>query len=938
MVREIAGGEKQSYSIDLKAQQQFRLNVRQTNIKVGIGLQLPDGQLITLFEPFDGQPELSFAWVAETPGTYHIVVNAAARAPAGRYEIKLAELRAATPDDLVLQQARDLFWQYARLYRDGRRDEAQTALIRCLELREKVLGPNDPLVGRTLGFLAAAYSSAGDYVNAEAALIREIQITEKTLGPDNAEVAREIGSLSDVYLGKGDDLKAEKTTLRALGIYERAKMMESSGAGSALAILGGIYYQRHDYLKSEDYYERSRAVWEKLLGPEHFHLAPSYTHLGRVAYDAGDYVKAESMFARALALAEKGVGPANVNATPYRNDLAAVYCTTGSYEKGTALYQQSLAVHTEKAALASPSVQDLFIGLSRCAAAQGRNAEALKFLSQASELQERYIGINLPTGSEREKLAFLNSIQPRLSRNISMHLKLLPNDPKARDLAALTVLLQKGRVQDAVSKTLAELHRRSSPNDQKLLDQLNEKTAQLARLVLGSAPSTDQSQIKTLEEQKEKLEEQISLRSAGYYRPAPVTLQAIQAAIPDQAALIEFISYRPFDPKAPDNDKAYGPPRYVAYVFRREGDVRWVEIGSARELDGTIDAWRQALRDPQRKDAQELSRTLDEKIMRPIRALVGDATHLLISPDGELNLIPFGALVDEEGRYLIQRYATTYLTSGRDLLRMEVARDSKSNPLVVADPLFGEPASQPFAQMANLRKTDGRGGRHRSVTSASSLAEIYFAPLNGTELEARAIQNFFPDARLMIGPQATEEAVKRADAPRILHLATHGFFLSEPRTIASGPGTPARNQIGNPLLRSGLALASANLRNGKDSDGILTALEASGLNLWGTRLVVLSACDTGLGEVHNGEGVYGLRRAFVLAGAESLVMSLWPISDYTTREMMTGYYKNLKQGMGRGEALRQVQLDMLKKNPHLHPFYWANFIQSGDWSNLDGNR
>ena len=117
-------------------------------------------------------------------------------------------------------------------------------------------------------------------------------------------------------------------------------------------------------------------------------------------------------------------------------------------------------------------------------------------------------------------------------------------------------------------------------------------------------------------------------------------------------------------------------------------------------------------------------------------------------------------------------------------------------------------------------------------------------------------------------------------------------------------------------------------------DGILTALEASGLNLWGTKLVVLSACDTGVGEVRKSEGVYGLRRAFVLSGAESLLMSLWPVSDYTTRNVMTRYYKNLKQGSGRADALREVQLEMLKRNPKMHPFYWANFIQSGEWTPL----
>jgi CHAT domain-containing protein len=144
-----------------------------------------------------------------------------------------------------------------------------------------------------------------------------------------------------------------------------------------------------------------------------------------------------------------------------------------------------------------------------------------------------------------------------------------------------------------------------------------------------------------------------------------------------------------------------------------------------------------------------------------------------------------------------------------------------------------------------------------------------------------------------------------------------------------------------PLLRSGLALAGANLRRGRASaedDGILTALEAAGLDLWGTKLVVLSACDTGVGEVKVGEGVYGLRRALVLAGAETQVMSLWPVSDTGTRDLMVEYYKALQGGEGRGEGLRRVQLEMIKSRGRRHPFYWAGFIQSGEWGNLEGKR
>jgi tetratricopeptide (TPR) repeat protein len=145
-------------------------------------------------------------------------------------------------------------------------------------------------------------------------------------------------------------------------------------------------------------------------------------------------------------------------------------------------------------------------------------------------------------------------------------------------------------------------------------------------------------------------------------------------------------------------------------------------------------------------------------------------------------------------------------------------------------------------------------------------------------------------------------------------------------------------RVENPLLRSGLALAGANARRSGEDDGILTALEASGLNLWGTKLVVLSACDTGVGAVKNGEGVYGLRRALVLAGAETQMMSLWPVSDEGTRDLMLAYYKALQAGQGRAEALRQVQLTMLASPDQRHPFYWASFIQSGEWASLDGKR
>jgi CHAT domain-containing protein len=242
-------------------------------------------------------------------------------------------------------------------------------------------------------------------------------------------------------------------------------------------------------------------------------------------------------------------------------------------------------------------------------------------------------------------------------------------------------------------------------------------------------------------------------------------------------------------------------------------------------------------------------------------------------------------------------------------------------PMIVADPDFGE--------LTSIRPRGKDGRANRSIATRSDLGSVYFAPLPGTAREAHAIAALFPSAVVLTGRHATESALKQTNSPAILHIATHGFFFDD---ASSALELTAR--IDNPLLRSGVALVGANRNARSGQDGILTALEASGLNLWGTRLVTLSACDTGLGVVRNGEGVYGFRRALVLAGAETLVMSLGPVSDHVTRELMTTYYTGLKNGQGRGESLRRVQLKMIARKDRQHPFHWAAFIQSGEWRTL----
>ena len=950
--RELAGGQRHHYQVSLSEGQFLKLEIRDHGTDVGVLVRIPSGASMNPWqpvgEPFDVKP---VSQVAEVSGVYRIEIYPAAKAPPGRYEISISELRPANQDDRALQEARNLFRTYVGLRNQGKWTEALPYIQRVLAIRERVLGPDNLLVATTLGFLASNYSRIGDYANAELADLRALKIKEKLLGPEHPNVALVMHQVSVTYMERGEYSKAEELQQRALAILEKANMSETAAAAGVLEGLGTVHYAQQDYQGAEIYALRARAIWEKLMGPNHYHLAPSYTFLGHIANDRGDYARAESMFQRALALSEKALGADHLDVTPYRNDLARLYCTMGDYTRGEALYRQSLAVHEEKAAMSHPGVQETLFGLARCYAAQGNIPDAVKFQASASELEERYVAMNLAVGSEKEKQDFLATLSSHSYRSTSLHARLAPEDPAALNLAITTILRSKGRVQDAMSAGLAGLRRHLGGDDQKLLDQLNDVTSKLASLVLGGRQKLTvrerQQQINTLDEERERLEDEINRRSSGFYSTSkPVTLAAVQAAIPMDSALIEFAVYRPFDAMAANDRNAFGKPRYAAYVIRNQGPVQWSELGEADAIEKSIANLRRALRDPQRKDVRELARALDALVMQPVRSLAGNATHLLISPDGELNLVPFDALMDQKGHYLAEGYFIGYLTAGRDLLRMQVRRDSKSAPVVIADPLFGEPGGAHLARTGLTRPSlVAAADKHRG-TANGDLAGVYFAPLSGTVQEARAIHALFTDSEVLTGTQATKSALQGVLAPSILHIATHGFFLEDPddrplpaKSKADGTRKAQfRGGIENPLLRSGLALAGANLNRATGEHGILTALEASNLDLWGTKLVVLSACETGVGEVRDGEGVYGLRRSFFLAGTETLVMSLWPVSDEVTRETMIAYYGGLKKGLGRGEALHRAQLAMLKRRGREHPFYWASFIQSGDWANLDGKK
>jgi CHAT domain-containing protein/Flp pilus assembly protein TadD len=845
----------------------------------------------------------------------------------------------------------------ALLYsRRGEYSKAEQLFLRGLAIGEKALGPEHPDVAKAYTNLANLHYFRGDYAKAEPLHRRAVAITEKALGPDHPLFATSLNNLALLYSELGDYAKAEPLHRRALAIREKSLGPEHPDVATSLYNLASINNDLGDYAKAEPLHRRALAIREKALGAEHPLLASSLNSLATLSYFKGDYAKAELLYQRALTVSEKALGPDHPNVATYLNNLARLYRVGGDLAKAEQLHQRALVIWEKSIGPEQPDVGKALNDLAILHMAKNDVNQAIAFMSRANAVSERNLALNLAIGSERQKLTHLAALSKQTDQTITLHLRYAPHDPVARRLALALILQRKGRALDATSESVNSLRGRLNAEDQALLDRLAQTRSQLARLILrGLQKMTAEQyrgQIKELEDQAERYETDISLRSSEFRTQSlHVTLEAVQAAIPADAALIEFATYHPFKAKA-TKVEAYGQPRCVAYILRHNGEIQSKELGAAKPIDDAIAALRKSLRNPNRRDVKRLARAVDERVFQPLRPLLGEQTRLLISPDGQLNLIPFASLVDEQGRYLVERYSISYLASGRDLLRLQVARESKDGPMVVAAPDFGR-RSQVEASRLRKREKDASEGQVKKESARSVIREFYFPPLPYAAQEGEALRALLPGSTLLTKGQATKAALGQARSPLILHVATHSFFLEDLKLAPPGgrgyqpfdedPKHILKQieesgiRIESPLLRSGLALAGANEHTEEDN-GILTALEVTGLNLWGTKLVVLSACDTGVGEVKNGDGVHGLRRALALAGSETQVMSLWAVLDKVTRDLMVAYYRKLKEGKGRGEALRQVQLEMLKQVRRRHPYYWASFIQSGEWANLDGRR
>lgn len=959
------------WGLDLLEDSYYEVEVRQLGVDVVVRIVDPGGTKRGEFDSPTGEYGTERArWVTErgNGGAWQITI-APFEGSTGLYEIEWISARPATLKDRLVVQADSLRARAVEL--GAEETEAAISLIeQAVVLLEEALGPDDLDIAPLLDELAFLFQSLADYERAETQLQRSLDISKKALGSENPEISERINNLARLLELMGDYDGAETLYNSALDIRKRRLGPSNVDVARSLNNLGSLYYRMGAYEQAESHFESSREILET-IDPRSPELAATLNNLAHVYLIKGDYRRAGPLFEHAheirraifppddpevanslqsRALLYRLIGNFGLSETYYKdalkileaaqpralpviaaalNEYAFLYSSMGEYTRAEQLFERSLAIRIEVLGPDHPEVAMSLDNLAGLRLAVGDPDSAVSFLARSVEIHEHLASDVLPALSEKRKRQFLDLISEQTEGIVSLHAEYAMDNPAAEELALETILRRKGRVLDATAVQTATMRERLDPEGRRVFEELRRVQAQSAYLSLrglgGDDPAVYRRTTTELREEMERLDEELASRSAAFrIERAPVIIGAVKAALEQGTALVEIVQYRPF---IAAGDGSWGNPHYAVYVLHPNGEIGSANLGETARIDDAVSNLRLVLASSSSNSSQAIQ-GLYELVVAPVLSLVGDVHHLLVSPDGALNLVPLAALHDAEGRLLIEDYTITYLTSGRDLLRLDLGPASRTGPKIVADPVYSAPEGAQAVPVVSA--VEGEQSKGRGILSGD-LSNKVWERLPGTAEEAASLRRILPEAEIRVELEATESYIKFLEAPQILHLATHGFFLpnqSKPEHVGGFPGESS-------LVRSGLVLVGANnFQGGSGEDGYLTALEVSGLDLWGTELVVLSACETGLGDVTNGEGVYGLRRAIVLAGAESQITSLWDVDDGATRDLMVAYYKRLMSGEGRSEALRQVQLEMFSDPARSHPYYWAGFIPIGDWKPL----
>ena len=854
-------------------------------------------------------------------------------------------------------------------YAMGDYAKAEPLFQQALEINQSVLGETHPAYANGLNNLAELYNAMGDYALAEPLYRQALEINRKVLGETHPDYAISLNNLAGLYNAMEDYALAEPLYHQALDIRQKVLGEKHPDYAASLNNLAWLYNARGDSPKAEPLFQHALEINRTVLGEEHPDYAISLNNLAEIYTSMGDSAKAEPLFRQALEIRKTVLGEAHPAYATGLSNLAMLYVSRKDYTTAEPLFRQALAIQAVALGEKHPAYAASLSNLAWLYESRGEHALAAPLVRQSVAITRQHVETTAAVQSERQQF-----VMAKANRGVlSLYLSVAVSSEKYAEDVYQEVLLTKGSVWRRQQKT------RAVQGDSQLAPLFTELRSVAARraqqtLAMPDLTTLDvwRRQIDHLAQRQEELERELSSRSAAYREAQQaVTVEELRASLPVGHALVDFWEYSQLI--SPEESKTATPQfeqRLVAFVLRPEQpSVTLVPLGAVKPLAQAIDTWRRTF--GQSAEAVRAGQLLRERLWTPLEPHLMDAKSVLVSPDGVLGRFPLIALPgDKPGSYLLEQRALAIVPVPQAIVSLLREKDSDrptvaGNLLVLGDvdydslpnsPETSAPKKKFGRNLAAVRGSDWRG----------------FTPLEATHGELATIDKMYrtlfgADGVTLLEKAEANEKRFLQEAPRhkFLHLATHGFFAPESLRSAlkdSEDRGSRRNDAGSservvgypPGLLSGLALAGANRPHTPDQDdGILTASEVENLDLRGVQLVVLSACETGLGEVAGGEGLLGLQRAFQVAGTQTVVASLWPVSDNATRSLMERFYENLlKKEMGTLESLREAQLWMLKEgqerglvrinkpeqpddapviNSRTPPFYWAAFVVSGDW-------
>jgi len=821
------------------------------------------------------------------------------------------------------------------LYRDmGQFKKAELLNLEAKQIWEKTFGKENLDYARTCNNLAILYWDLGQYAKAELLYLESRQIWEKVLGKEHPDYALSCNNLAIFYWQIGQYKKAEPLFYEAKRIWEKVWGKEHPDYAVSCDNLASLYFSMGKYEKAEPFCLEGKYVREKALGQEHPEYASSCDNLANLYKNMGQYKKAEPLFLEAKQIRGKVLGKEHPDYGLSCHNLALFYQETGQYEKAEPLYAEALHIF-EKVGKETPDYVESCQALATLYWNQKNPEKAIEIYKEALTAQNNQLNKVFQFTSEAEMQSYVKKFSDHENHFFSFSTSLYPH---SRQGLSYDVSLSHRNLILSSSQQLRNIIYTATDTSIK-----NKYTAWIdIREQLASwytKPATDRpAYVSGLETQAEKLEKELARLSLAFsdeQRQKNVTWKDVHQHLKPDEAAIEFVKFNFYDGRRM-TDSIY----YIAFLLRKDKNepvlIPLFESGQIEKLLGAGNTLNTVFSFYGNKDKPNDAFNL---IWKPIEKHLEAITLIYFAPAGILHRISFAALPLNYQQVLSDKYQLVQLNTTASLVNQSNGQINTNDHIL----LYG--AIQYDADSTALRKSVAafmEADEPASFFKEEDTRGSSWQYLPGTEKEINGIQSLGKQKRYSFkytgGISASEESVKALNgnhSPAVLHIATHGFFFPDPNeqkeTLEKGVGSGAVfRRSDNPLLRAGLLFAGANNAwAGKPikglEDGILTAYEVSNLYLPNTKLVVLSACETGLGDIQGNEGVYGLQRAFKMAGVENLVMSLWKVPDKTTAEFMQEFYKDIFDKQSINVAFNNAQT-VMKNRYRKDPYKWAAWI------------